>query len=131
MASSNETVGFAPIPELVTELRAGRMIILVDDEDRENEGDFVVAAEMLQAEQVIQMNRLASGIITVPMPSSWLRRLQIPAMVQENAESMCTAFTVTVDAKKGIGTGSSALDRVTTIRRLADPGALPEDFVRP
>ena len=119
------------IPTLIAELRAGRMIILVDDEDRENEGDFIVAAELLQVEHVVQMNRVASGIITVPMPQSWLRRLQIPAMVQDNTESMCTAFTVTVDARSGIETGSSAQDRVTTIRRLADPKASADDFVRP
>jgi 3,4-dihydroxy 2-butanone 4-phosphate synthase/GTP cyclohydrolase II len=121
----------SPIPELIAELRAGRMIILVDDEDRENEGDFVVPAELVSVEQVVAMNRFASGIITVPMPRSWLKRLHIDPMVQENAESMHTAFTVTVDAKCGVGTGSSALDRVATIRKLADPASRAEDFVRP
>jgi 3,4-dihydroxy 2-butanone 4-phosphate synthase/GTP cyclohydrolase II len=119
------------VPELVEELRAGRMIILVDDEDRENEGDFVVAAELLTTEQVVQMNRLASGIITVPMPRAWLRRLHIDSMVQENAESMHTAFTVTVDASHGVTTGSSAHDRVHTIHRLADARATADEFVRP
>lgn len=116
---------------MIAELRAGRMIILVDDESRENEGDFVVAAEQLQVEHVVAMNRIASGIITVPMPRSWLRRLHIDAMVQENAESMHTAFTVTVDAKEGVSTGSSAQDRVVSIRKLADPASRAEDFVRP
>jgi 3,4-dihydroxy 2-butanone 4-phosphate synthase/GTP cyclohydrolase II len=122
---------FAPIPELLSELRAGRMILLVDDEDRENEGDLVVAAELIQPEHIVQMNRLASGIITVPMPRTWLRRLHIDPMVQENAESMHTAFTVTVDAREGVSTGSSAFDRVRTIHRLANPTARAEDFVRP
>jgi 3,4-dihydroxy 2-butanone 4-phosphate synthase/GTP cyclohydrolase II len=121
----------APIPELVAELRAGRMIILVDDENRENEGDLVVAAELVTAEQVVEMNRFASGIITVPMPRPWLKRLHVDPMVQENAESMHTAFTVTVDAKLGVGTGSSAHDRVATIRKLADPTSRADDFVRP
>ena len=121
----------SPIPELIAELRAGRMIILVDDEDRENEGDLVVAGELVTVEQIVQMNRFASGIITVPMPRSWLKRLHIDAMVQENAESMHTAFTVTVDGRSGVGTGSSAVDRVTTIRRLANPTSVAEDFVRP
>jgi 3,4-dihydroxy 2-butanone 4-phosphate synthase/GTP cyclohydrolase II len=107
------------------------MIILVDDEDRENEGDFVVAAQQLTPQQVVMMNRYASGIITVPMPRAWLKRLHIEPMVQENSESMHTAFTVTVDAKSGIGTGSSAMDRVATIRRLAEPTAQADDFVRP
>jgi 3,4-dihydroxy 2-butanone 4-phosphate synthase/GTP cyclohydrolase II len=122
---------FASIPELITELRAGRMIILVDDEARENEGDLVVAAEKIEVEHVVAMNRIASGIITVPLPRDWLRRLHIDAMVQENAESMHTAFTVTVDAKAGVSTGSSAQDRVVSIRKLADPEARAEDFVRP
>jgi 3,4-dihydroxy 2-butanone 4-phosphate synthase/GTP cyclohydrolase II len=129
MASSPSS--FASVPEMIAELRAGRMIILVDDESRENEGDFVVAAERLQVEHVVAMNRIASGIITVPMPRSWLRRLHIDPMVQENAESMHTAFTVTVDAKEGVSTGSSAQDRVVSIRKLADPASRADDFVRP
>jgi 3,4-dihydroxy 2-butanone 4-phosphate synthase/GTP cyclohydrolase II len=132
VSSDAEASGpFTPVPELVAELRAGRMIILVDDEDRENEGDLVVAAELVTAQQIVQMNRLASGIITVPMPRAWLRRLHIDPMVQENAESMHTAFTVTVDGAHGVTTGSSAHDRVHTIRRLADPRATADEFVRP
>lgn len=124
-------IDIATVPELVEELRQGRMVILVDDEDRENEGDFVVAAELVTVEQLVVMNRLASGIITVPMPRSWLERLHVDPMVQENAESMNTAFTVTVDARAGVDTGSSALDRQATIRKLASPNSKAEDFVRP
>ncbi|MEX1363589.1 MAG: 3,4-dihydroxy-2-butanone-4-phosphate synthase [Nannocystaceae bacterium] len=127
----DESSELATVPQMVAELRAGRMIILVDDEDRENEGDFVVSAARITVEQIVQMNRLASGIITVPMPRSWLRRLHIDPMVHDNAESMSTAFTVTVDAAAGISTGSSAHDRVATIRRLADESATADDFVRP
>lgn len=128
---SESTFAFASVPEMVAELRKGRMIILVDDEARENEGDLVVAAELLEVSHVVDMNRQASGIITVPMPRSWLRRLHIDPMVQENAESMHTAFTVTVDAKEGVKTGSSAFDRVATIRKLSDPASRADDFVRP
>lgn len=124
-------VAISPVPELVSELREGRMIILVDDEDRENEGDLVVAAELVNVQQLVAMNRLASGIVTVPMPRTWLERLHVDAMVQENAESMNTAFTVTVDARAGVETGSSAFDRQVTIRKLADPESRAEDFVRP
>jgi 3,4-dihydroxy 2-butanone 4-phosphate synthase / GTP cyclohydrolase II len=128
---SESSSDFAPVPELLAELKAGRMIILVDDEGRENEGDLVVAAELCRVEHVVAMTRLASGIITVPMPSAWLRRLHVDPMIQENAESMHTAFTVTVDAKHGVTTGSSAVDRARTICSLANPGARAEDFVRP
>lgn len=128
---SNSMAAFATVPEMLAELRAGRMIILVDDEARENEGDLVVAAELIQVEHVVAMNRIASGIITVPMPRAWLRRLHIDPMVQENAESMHTAFTVTVDARDGVSTGSSAADRVVSIRKLADPSSRAEHFVRP
>jgi 3,4-dihydroxy 2-butanone 4-phosphate synthase/GTP cyclohydrolase II len=128
---SNSTPAFASVPEMLAELRAGRMIILVDDEARENEGDLVVAAELIQVEHVVAMNRIASGIITVPMPRPWLRRLHVDPMVQENAESMHTAFTVTVDARDGVSTGSSAADRVVSIRKLADPSSRAEHFVRP
>jgi len=128
---SRSSSWFASIPELLAELRAGRMIILVDDEARENEGDLVVAAELIQVEHVVAMNRIASGIITVPMPGTWLRRLHIDPMVQQNAESMHTAFTVTVDAREGVSTGSSAADRVASIRKLADPSSRSEDLVRP
>lgn len=122
---------FATVPELVSDLRAGRMVIVVDDEDRENEGDFVVAGEFVTPSQIVQMNRIASGIITVPMPRPWLSRLCIEPMVVENTESMRTAFTVTVDAKDGVSTGSSAHDRARTIRALANPATMAHDLVRP
>jgi len=122
---------FATIEEVVKELQLGKMIILVDDEDRENEGDFVIAAEFITAEIVVQMNRLASGIITVPMSGERLRELSVDLMVQDNIESMCTAFTITVDAKDDITTGSSAQDRAITIQKLADPSSNAHDFVRP
>jgi 3,4-dihydroxy 2-butanone 4-phosphate synthase/GTP cyclohydrolase II len=123
--------GFNTIEEALTDLRAGKMIILVDDEDRENEGDFVMAAEFVTAEAITLMTRHASGIITVPMPEERLHALHLDLMVRENSESMKTAFTVTVDAHEGTTTGSSAADRALTIRKLADPHAKPQDFNRP
>ncbi len=122
---------FNTIEEALTDLQAGKMIILVDDEDRENEGDFVMAAESITADAITLMTRHASGIITVPMPEDRLVELGLELMVRENTESMRTAFTITVDAAIGTTTGSSAADRATTIRLLADPKAKPEDFNRP
>ncbi len=122
---------FHTIEDALDDLRAGKMVVLVDDEDRENEGDFVMAAEFVTAEAITLMTRQASGIITVPMPPERLHELQLDLMVRENSESMRTAFTVTVDARDGTTTGSSAADRALTIRKLADPHAKPTDFNRP
>lgn len=127
----SSTVRLDSVERAIADIAAGKAVVVVDDEDRENEGDFVVSAAQITVEQIVQMNRLASGIITVPMPRPWLRRLHIDPMVHDNAESMSTAFTVTVDAAAGISTGSSAHDRVETIRRLADESATADDFVRP
>jgi 3,4-dihydroxy 2-butanone 4-phosphate synthase/GTP cyclohydrolase II len=122
---------FNTIDEAVSDLQAGKMIILVDDEDRENEGDFVMAAETVTADAITLMTRHASGIITVPMPEDRLVELGLELMVRENTESMRTAFTITVDATLGTTTGSSAADRAYTIRQLADPKAVASDFNRP
>jgi 3,4-dihydroxy 2-butanone 4-phosphate synthase/GTP cyclohydrolase II len=122
---------FSTVEEAIADLRAGKMIILSDDADRENEGDFVMAAEFVTADAITIMARHASGIITIPMPEERLRALQLELMVRENSESMKTAFTITVDAREGTTTGSSAGDRVVTIRKLADPHAHPSDFNRP
>ena len=122
---------FHTIEEALADLQAGKMIVLVDDEDRENEGDFLMAAQHITPEAITLMTRHASGIITVPMPEERLLALSLELMVRENSESMKTAFTVTVDARDGTTTGSSAADRALTIRRLADPEAKPADFNRP
>ena len=122
---------FDTIDRAVSDLKDGRMVLLVDDEDRENEGDFVMAAEFITADAITLMTRHASGIITVPMQEARLRELNLRLMVHENRESMRTAFTITVDAHEGTTTGSSAADRAATIRKLADPNAQSEDFNRP
>ena len=126
-----ETIVFSRIEEIIEDLRAGKLIILVDDEDRENEGDFVMAAECITPEAITQMTRLASGIITVPMTSERLEALNIPAQASDNTEALHTAFHIGVDARLGTSTGSSAFDRAVTIQKLADPQARPTDFNRP
>ena len=120
--------------ELIEEARAGRMFILVDDEDRENEGDLVIAAEKATPEIVAFMMSECRGLICAPMEGAELDRLELPQMVDHNTESMRTAFTVSVDAAPahGVTTGISAADRATTLRLLAaGDTAGPGDFVRP
>ncbi|MEZ0069857.1 3,4-dihydroxy 2-butanone 4-phosphate synthase/GTP cyclohydrolase II [Streptacidiphilus sp. MAP12-20] len=115
----------------VAEIAAGRPIVVVDDENRENEGDLVFAAELATPELVAFAMREARGLICVPMTGEDLDRLELGQMVQQNTESMRTAFTVSVDAKVGTTTGISAADRALTMRLLADPAAVSGDFVRP
>ena len=122
---------FDRIEDAVEDLRAGKLIILVDDEDRENEGDFVMAAQFVTPEIITLMNRRASGIITVPMMAERLEELSIPPQVQDNTEAMRTAFHVAVDARIGTTSGSSAQDRALTIQKLSDPTSVPNDFNRP
>ena len=119
------------IAEILGELRAGRMVVIMDDEDRENEGDLIMAAELATPESVAFMIRHTSGIICVPMEETALARLDLPQMVPLNSESQRTAFTVSVDARTGITTGVSSVDRAATIRALASPASVAADFVRP
>ena len=123
--------GFNSVEEIVAELKAGRMVIIVDDEDRENEGDLIMAAERATPEAVAFMIRYTSGIICVPMEEEALARLDLPQMVQANNDSYRTAFTVSVDLRYGTTTGVSSSDRAATIRALADPKATTEQFARP
>ena len=119
------------VEEILAELRAGRMVIVMDDEDRENEGDLIMAAEHATAEAVAFMIRHTSGIICVPMEEAALMRLDLPQMVPVNSESQRTAFTVSVDLRVGTTTGVSSGDRAATIRALASPSSAPADFARP
>jgi len=121
----------ATVEEAVAEIAQGRMIIVVDDEDRENEGDLVLAAESVTADAVNFLARNARGLICVPMASSWLERLDLQPMVPKNTAKMGTRFAVSVDAVKDTTTGISASDRAVTIRLLADPKSKPSDFARP
>src|SRR3974390_188785 len=121
----------ASIGELLAELAAGRMVVILDDEDRENEGDLIMAAECATPEAVAFMIRHTSGIICVPMEEQRLATLELPQMVPVNSEQQRTAFAVSVDLRTGITTGVSSADRAATIRALADAGAAPGDFARP
>jgi 3,4-dihydroxy 2-butanone 4-phosphate synthase/GTP cyclohydrolase II len=122
---------FAAIEEAIEEIRLGRMVLVVDDEDRENEGDLVMAADRVTPEAVNFMARHGRGLICAPLTGERLDQLQIGMMVRENTASMGTAFTVSVDAKRGVTTGTSAYDRALTIRALIDPATRPEDLARP
>jgi 3,4-dihydroxy 2-butanone 4-phosphate synthase/GTP cyclohydrolase II len=119
------------VDELALELAAGRMVVVMDDEDRENEGDLILAAEQATPEAVAFMIRHTSGIICVAMEAERLSGLELPQMVQTNTESHRTAFTVSVDLRTGTTTGVSSADRAATIRALAQPSSQPQDFVRP
>ena len=122
---------FNTVEEILADLRAGRMVIVMDDEERENEGDLIMAAERATPQSVAFMIRHTSGILCVPMEEEWLDRLDLPQMVVNNSESHRTAFTVSVDAISGTTTGVSSNDRARTIRTLARPDAGATDFTRP
>jgi 3,4-dihydroxy 2-butanone 4-phosphate synthase/GTP cyclohydrolase II len=122
---------FATIEEAIEEIRAGRMLVVVDDEDRENEGDLLMAADRVTPEHVNFMAKYGRGLICVPMTGERLDQLNISMMVTDNTAPMGTAFTVTVDARRGITTGTSAHDRAVTIRTLVDPRTTAEDLTRP
>ena len=119
------------IEDIIADIRAGKMVILMDDEDRENEGDLIMAAETVTPEAIAFFVRYTSGIICLPTTGERLEELRLPQMVSENTESHRTAFTVSVDYRHGTTTGISAQDRARTIRALADPAARPADFSRP
>lgn len=122
-----------PVEQAIADIAAGRPVVVVDDEDRENEGDLVIAAEKATPEIIAFMMSECRGMICAPMEGDELDRLELPQMVQQNTESMRTAFTVTVDAgpRHGVTTGISASDRATTLQLLASGTAEPGDFVRP
>ncbi|XP_042061567.1 bifunctional riboflavin biosynthesis protein RIBA 1, chloroplastic-like [Salvia splendens] len=125
--------GFSSIPEAIKDIREGKMVVVVDDEDRENEGDLIMAASKVTPEAMAFFVKYGTGIVCVSMKEEDLERLQLPLMVnhKENEEKLCTAFTVSVDAKHGTTTGVSARDRATTILALASKDSKPEDFNRP
>src|SRR5580658_9573924 len=122
---------FDSIESVVADLGKGRMVIVVDDADRENEGDLVMAAECVSPDAVNFMARHGRGLICVPTTYERLKQLGIEQMVAQNAEHFRTDFQVSVDAARGISTGISAADRALTIKIMADPTAVPEDLVQP
>ncbi|MGA8797937.1 MAG: bifunctional 3,4-dihydroxy-2-butanone-4-phosphate synthase/GTP cyclohydrolase II [Candidatus Cybelea sp.] len=122
---------FDSIEGAIADIRAGKMVVVLDDEDRENEGDVVMAATMVTPEAINFMRKHAGGLICVPLPGARLDELHIPQMVRDNTALHETAFTVSVEARGMTTTGISAHDRAATIKRLLDPEAKPADFLRP
>jgi len=122
---------FTTVDDAIAEIARGRMVIVVDDEDRENEGDLTLAAEKCTPEAIAFIRKYASGVICVPMTAERLEQLDVPQMVARNEARLGTAFTVSVDAREGITTGISAADRARTIALLADPATEPRDLVKP
>src|SRR5436853_6477054 len=122
---------FDSIETVIEDLEKGRMVIVVDDADRENEGDLIMAAEHSTPEAVNFMAKFGRGLICVPTTSERLKQLGIERMVSNNRETFKTDFQATVDAAKNISTGISAGDRAETIRVMSDPTAAPEDLVQP
>ena len=122
---------FASIEEAIEAIRAGRMIIVVDDEDRENEGDLTIAAEKITPEAVNFMARFGRGLICMPMTAQRLDQLELPLMVNQNTTTLNTAFCVTIEAKHAVSTGISASDRAATVRAAINPTTKPSDLARP
>jgi 3,4-dihydroxy 2-butanone 4-phosphate synthase / GTP cyclohydrolase II len=119
------------VDRAIKDIAEGRPVIVVDDANRENEGDIILAASMATPELLAFMIRYTSGVICVPLPGAELDRLQLPLMTSQNTERMRTAFTLSVDAREGVTTGISAADRAATIARLVDPATTALDLVRP
>ena len=131
MAGSTDATFLDPIERAIEDIAAGKPVVVVDDADRENEGDLILAAQSATPELLAFMIRHTSGVICVPLPGPDLDRLQIPAMVQHNEDPKGTAFSVSVDVKDAVTTGISAHDRALTIRALVDPDATADHFSRP
>ncbi len=122
---------FSPIHELLDEVRAGRMIIMLDDEDRENEGDLIMAASLVRPEDINFMATHARGLICLALSEARCRQLRLPPMVSDNRARHRTAFTVSIEAAQGVSTGISVFDRAHTIRTAVHPDALPADLHQP
>src|SRR5882672_6604781 len=122
---------FNSIESIIADVQAGKMVIVVDDADRENEGDLIMAAQFVTPADVNFMAKHGRGLICVPTTSERLQQLGIERMVRQNRESHKTDFQISVDAARGITTGISASDRAETIRIMAEPTAVPEELVQP
>ena len=124
-------MALATIPEAIADYEDGKFVIVVDDEDRENEGDLCVAAQLVTPEQIAFMSRYGGGLICTPIVARRLDELQIEPMVMNNTSRYGTAFSVSIEAKDLVTTGISAYDRAATIRHLLNPDARPQDFAKP
>src|SRR5260370_15528820 len=124
-------MGLATVPEAIADIKAGKLVIVVDDEDRENEGDLVVAAQLVTPEHISFMTPRGPGLVCMPVIAKRLDELGIAPMVEHNTSRLGTAFSVSIDAKDITTTGASAYDRAATIRKVLDPSAKPSDFASP
>ncbi len=131
MNSPAAAVAISPPAEIIAEIRAGRMVILVDEEDRENEGDLLIAAEHATAEAINFMARYGRGLICLTLTEDRCRQLNLPLMVSNNRSPLGTNFTVSIEAAEGVTTGISAADRATTVRAAMRPDASARDLVQP
>lgn len=121
----------SPVEEIIDEIRQGRMVILIDDEDRENEGDIVIAADAVTAEHINFMARYARGLICLTLTETRCRQLELPLMVKHNRAQLSTNFTVSIEAAEGVTTGISVADRARTVQAAVAANASPTDIVRP
>ena len=124
-------VAISPVADIVADMRAGRMVILVDEEDRENEGDLVLAADHVTPETINFMARFGRGLICLTLTKARCERLQLPPMVPRNGTKMGTAFTISIEAAEGVTTGISAADRARTVQVAVAPNAVATDLVQP
>lgn len=124
-------MSLSPLSDALDALRAGKPIIVADDENRENEGDIIISAELATAETMAWMVRWTSGLICAPMPADLADQLNLPPMVETNEDARTTAYTVSVDAAEGVTTGISAHDRALTLNVLANPASTPASLIRP
>ena len=130
-ASPRTPVAISPVQDIVADMRAGKMVILVDEEDRENEGDLVLAADHVSAEAINFMARYGRGLICLTLTRGHCERLQLPPMAVRNGTKHSTAFTVSIEAAVGVTTGISAADRACTVRAAVAKNAVPQDLVQP
>ena len=131
MTTAIKTVAISPVEDIVADMRAGRMVILVDEEDRENEGDLVLAAEHVTAEAINFMARFGRGLICLTLTRAHCERLKLPPMAVRNGTKMGTAFTVSIEAAEGVTTGISAADRARTVQAAVAKHAQADDLVQP
>ena len=130
-SSADQATGMASIAELIDDIRQGKMVILMDDEDRENEGDVIMAAEKVEAQHINFMARHARGLICLPMTRERCQRLKLPLMVSDNGSGFGTKFTLSIEAAEGVSTGISAADRARTVQAAVARDARAEDIVQP
>jgi 3,4-dihydroxy 2-butanone 4-phosphate synthase/GTP cyclohydrolase II len=127
----NDSFPIASVDEIIMEAKAGRMFILTDDEDRENEGDLIVAAQFATPEAINFMAHFGCGLICLPMAPELVERLRLPMMTENNGSRFGTPFTLSIEAREGVTTGISAADRAHTIRTAVDPRKSAKDIVSP